>query len=148
MNLNDKNQAKSRVLENKGDTLVKKDKFKKAFECYEAALLLDENRIELYDKIIALHEKLIDKWSEEDFAYNLELTMRKQEIVDPTFKRLNSRHKPEYKNVLNIIKKMLAAQNAENETVQVEEIVACGEDALYPLIDFILGFKEIGKRKK
>ena len=148
MTVAEKNRSKSRVLENKGDSLFKKDKLNKAFECYEQALVLDEDRVELYDKLISLHEKLISDWNDEDFAYNLHLTMRKQEIIDPTFKRLHARHEPEYKNVLTLIKKMLAANNAESETIEVEAIMNYGAEAIYPLVDFILGFKQLVTSRK
>lgn len=148
MSLNDKNQAKSRVLEHKGDQLAQKGKLEKAIQCYEQALELDLKRVELYDKLLSLHEKLIDHWEEEDFAYNLELTMRKQEILDPAYKRIHARLNPEFKNTIDKIKLMLSASSSEIETRYVEEIVGLGNQALYPLIDFLLSFKEIGKRKK
>ncbi|MBF0105898.1 MAG: hypothetical protein HQM16_11285 [Deltaproteobacteria bacterium] len=141
-------QAKSRVLEIKGDKLNEQKKFKKAFEHYQQALELDEGRLELYDKLIKVHEEFIKDWTNDDFSYNVHLTMRKQEVMDPTFKRLNARHEPEYKAITQLVNNMLNAKDREIETRFVEEIVGQGPCALYPLIDFILGFKAVGKIKR
>lgn len=147
MKSKDSHITKARKLEDKGDLYKSRNKHQKAFAAYQKALDLDDTRLELYDKLIKLHEEYNDNWTEDDFAYNLHLTMKKQEVVNPIFRRINARQDPEFKEVRRLIKKMLDAKTDEEETKFVEEIVAYEFDALYPLIDFILSFKELGKRK-
>ncbi len=142
------NKSKALVLEHKGDKFLKTNKDKKAFESYQKALDLNPERIALYDKLISLHEQYSDNWTDEDFGYNLSLTMKKQELVNPLFKRIHARLEDEYKEVGKLIKKMFDAKTEATETKNVEEIVSRGEDALYPLIDYLLGFKEVGKIKQ
>jgi hypothetical protein len=144
--MNEKNIDKARVLEVKGDKFVQKNKDEKAFECYQQALELDENRLELYDKLQDLHSKYSDGWDEDDFAYSVYITMKKQEVVDPTFKRIHAQSSPEYHDTLKIIKKMIHAKTRATETKYVEEIFALGEDAIYPLIDHVLSIKSLGEK--
>lgn len=139
---------KARVLELKGDKALSKNKNRKALQFYDQALEYDDQRLELYDKIISTHKLFEDEWEESDFAYNLALTMKKQEVEDPTFKRLHARHEPEYKDVAVLIKDLLEAKEAGTETEAIEKIREYEGHAVYPLIDAILGFKEFGKIKK
>lgn len=143
-------EAKARILENKGDQFQDKGKMQKAFDHYQKALELDPQRIELYDKLIDLHKLYVDDWTEDDFAYNVYLTMQKQEVLDPTFKRLHAQHEPEYKDVSKLIRKLLDAKTSKTETKYVEAIKEYGDHAIYPLIDILLGFKQVtqGKAKK
>jgi len=138
---------KAKDLEEKADKLLEKNKDEKAFELYKEALDYNPERIELYDKIISLHEKYTDNWTEDDFAYNLSLSMSKQEIIDPAYKRIHARVTPEFAQIVGIIKKMLGSTNRDNETKFVEEIVSHGEASIYPLIDFLIGFKQAGEKK-
>lgn len=140
--------TQARVLENKADQLRARGKHKKAFELYSEALELDENREELYDKLISVHTEFQDEWTEDDFAINVHLSMRKQEIVDPTFKRLHAKHEPEYKDISLLIRKMLDAKDSKTETRCIEAIHAFGDQAIYPLVDFLLGFKTVTLKKK
>lgn len=134
----DKKLNKAFVLENKGDAYFAKNKFKKALDCYEEALELNETRVELYDKLIKLHEAATDTWTEEDFSYNLALTMKKQELVDPTLKRIHARSEPNFREITHLIQKMLKASDTQTQTDYVEAIVAYETEALYPLIDMML----------
>jgi hypothetical protein len=143
-----KNKTKSLVIENKADKLKEKSKDDKAFELYKEALNLNPERLELYDKIIKLHEKFIDNWDEEDFSYNLSLTMAKQEIENPLYKRVHARLTDEYRDVQKLIKKMLDAKTSETQTKYIELIKEKDADAIYPLIDYLLGFIEFGKSGK
>lgn len=141
-------KSKARVLELKGDKALSKNKTRKALKYYDDALEYDLTRLELYDKIIDTHKLFQDEWDESDFAYNLAITMKKQEVEDPTFKRLHARHEPEYKEVAVLIKNLLDAKDSAEETQAVEKIREFDGDAVYPLIDAVLGFKEFGKIKK
>lgn len=144
----DKNIAKAKKLEDKGDLYRRRNQHQKAFKAYQQALDLDESRLTLYDKIISLHKEYSQNWTEEDFAYNLWLTMKRQEIENPVFKRIHARSDPEFKEVRQLITKMLKAKTDNEETKIVEKIAAFGQHAIYPLIDFILGFKQISRQKK
>lgn len=135
------NKEKARQFEEGGDQFLKKGSDEKAFESYKEALGLDPSRPELYDKIIALHEKYSKNWTDDDFAYNLSLTLKKQELLDPVYKRINARVTPEFSKVIALIKKFMATQVRDEETKHIEEIVAYGEKAIYPLIDFLLNLK-------
>lgn len=145
MSSKSKNTDPSRIQELKGDEFLKKNQDKKAFEAYKKALELDDTRLDLYDKVTKLHEKYSDNWDNADFAYNLFLTMKKQEIVDPTFKRIHASQEPESKEISEEIKKMFHAKTREIETNHVEKVVSYGAPALYPLINFLLGLKELAQ---
>jgi len=142
-----KNKDKALVWELKGDNLLKAKKDEKAFDAYQKALDLDPERVPLYTKIIELHEKYIDNWDDQDFAYNLSLSMKRQEIENPYFKRVHARLEEDYQKILPLIKKMFEAKTIKSETKYVEEIHAKGPVAIYPLIDYLMSFKEIGKKK-
>lgn len=143
-----KNPAKAKAEELKGDKLLKQGKAKKAFECYKKALDLDENRLEIYDKLISLHGKYTDNWNEKDFAYNIWLGMKKQEILDPAFKRIHARAETSFQKISGLIKDMFNTESDPEETRFVEEIVSHRLDALYPLIDYILGLKNLRRLTK
>lgn len=138
-----KNPKKARAEELKGDKLLTQGKDQKAFECYKKSLNLDESRIEIYDKLLTLHGRYSDNWNEKDFAYNVWLGMKKQEILNPSFKRVHARAEPGFQKITDLIKKMFNCESNTDETRYVEEIIAQGQDSLYPLIDYILGLKNL-----
>lgn len=139
------NADRAKVLEAKGDRLSKKGKLQKAYDCYHKAAQLAESK-ELYEKLIALLNDLKNEWTEEHFSHSLFWEMRKQELEDPIFKRINARSEPEFQAILDTIKKMMGAMNTAEETQCVEKIVSFGNEALYPLIDMLLAFKQAGKK--
>lgn len=143
-----KNPKKAGLEELKGDKFLEKGHDKKAFEAYKKSLDLDETRVGIYDKLIALHNKYSDNWNEKDFAYNVWLGMKKQEILDPAFRRIHARAEPEFQKITTLIKNMFNAESSVAETRIAEEIVVKGPGALYPLIDYILGFKNLRKLAK
>lgn len=143
-----KNLAKAQAEELKGDKFLKKGRDEKAFECYKKSLSLDEGRVEIYDKLIALHGKYTDDWNEKDFAYNIWLGMKKQEIMDPTFKRIHARAETDFQKITGLIKNMFNAESDSEETRFAEEVVSHGPNALYPLIDYILGLKNLRRLTK
>lgn len=140
--------AKAKAEELKGDKLLKKGKDKAAFECYKKSLSLDDSHVEIYDKLISLHGKYSDNWNEKDFAYNIWLGMKKQEVLDPTFKRIHARVETNSQKITVLIKNMFNADSDAEETRFVEEIIAHGPNALYPLIDYILGVKNLRRLTK
>lgn len=140
--------AKAAKFELKGDRLASKGKYKKARQAYEKALACDWSRLSVYKKLISLLDAHKDDFSEEDFAYSVYWAMQIQEIEDPTFKRIHARQEPEFQEVIKLIQKMMQAKEQNEETKIVEDIASYGESAVYPLIDFLLTFKEIGRQQK
>jgi len=134
------NTDQSLVWELKGDKLLSSQKNKKAFEAYQKALELNPARLSLYDKLLALHDQFADNWDDSDFAYNMSLTMKKQELINPVYKRIHARLDVHFKTVAELIKKMLSAPTPEAETDCVERIVSCGSLALT--------FKEVLRHQK
>lgn len=137
-----KEKNKALALENKGDTLVKKGKITQAIATYQKALQLTPDSLSLVDKLITTHEAKKEKWTEEDFVLHLDLTMKKQEVIDPAFKRYHARHDAECRTIVRLIQKMMVEKTQTKETEIVEEIVACGEKAVYPLVDALLALKQ------
>lgn len=141
-----KPQQKAEALEKKGDLLAKQNKWLAAYGCYHEAVELDESRTHLYGKLLETMDEMKEEWTEEHFAHSVHWQMKLQESGDPTFKRIHARNEPEFHKVVQIIKKMMTAKSQKEETETVEQIVAQGTEALYPLIDMLLAFKEIGKK--
>lgn len=143
-----KNLKKSQDFEKKADSYVQKNKHRKAVESYLKALEQDNSRLELYDKAISAFDKFKTDWTEADFAFSLDLTLRRQEAADPIFKRVHARHDPQNKEIHKLIGELLKAPSTEEETLHVEGIKAFGDKAVYPLIEHLLGFKMVGKLKQ
>ena len=139
---------KANDLEQKGDRLLAKGNFAKAYQCYHQAVELDESRSHLFDKLIQILEDNQDEWDEEHFAHSVHWQMQKQEAEDPTFKRIHARNDPEHQIITSLIKNMLSAKTQKEETEFIEEIAEFQGLATYPLIDFILAFKEISSKPK
>jgi hypothetical protein len=139
-------QQKAETLEKKGDRLARQNKWLAAYGCYHEAIELDERRHHLYEKLLKTLDEMKEVWTEEHFAHSVHWQMKLKEIEDPAFRRIHARHEPEFHEVIKLIKKMLAAKSTQEETEHVERIVARGTEALYPLIDMLLAFKEAGNK--
>jgi tetratricopeptide (TPR) repeat protein len=140
-----KNLKKSQSFEKKADAHVQKNQYRKAVENYLKALEYDNARLDLYDKAISSFDQFKEDWTEDDFAFSMDLTLRRQEASDPLFKRLHARHEPHNKEIHKLIGELLKAQSAEEETRHVEAIKNFGDNAVYPLIEHLLAFKMVGK---
>lgn len=127
--------------------MAKKD-FRKAYTYYKKAAYFDNSRASLYEKLIKVMDDFKDDWSENDFVENIYWAMQLKELQDPTFKRIHFRSEPEFKEVTELIQKMLKATNQADETKAVEAIVGFSDKAIYPLIEFLLTFKNINPSKK
>ncbi len=138
--------GKSLTLEYKADKLFAKNDFRKAYLNYKKAACLNETRGEVFEKLLNTMEQFKEQWSEEDFVENIYWTMKLKELKDPTFKRLHFRTEPEFETVTSLIQSMLKAQDQNAETEAVEAIVAHGDKALYPLIDYLITFKNLAKQ--
>lgn len=137
---------KSFKNELKGDQWRARGNSKKALEAYRKALEDDDSRVALYDKLLSLLDENKGTWSEEEFTDSVYFTMKRQELLDPTFKRIHARSDPDFAEVTKLIKKLFAANEQALETDCVEKIASYGEGAVYPLLDFLLTFKDLGKR--
>ncbi len=135
-------------LEKKGDDYFIKKKYHEAAKAYDEALKLDPARLELYDKLITAHEKFADKWTEDDFAFNLELVMRKQEAENPAYRYINARPTPEFKASKALVTKLLKETDLENETKLISDILAHKEMAVYALLDAVMDFKHLATNLK
>lgn len=129
----------------KADSLFARSQFRKAYEHYKKSIFFNADQPEVYKKLLDVMDKFHDDWEENDFVENVYWAMRHKEHIDPTFKRIHFRNEPEFKEVTNLIQTMLKAKDPQDETKAVEEIVEYGEIALYPLIEYILTFKNINQ---
>jgi hypothetical protein len=140
-------KEKSLKHELDGDRHRAKKNHKKALAAYRKALDLDEARAALYDKLIDALNEMSDEWTEADFADSVSWAMKRQELLDPAFKRVNARSTPEYRETSSLVRKLLTAKSRAEETELVEAIADYGQAAVYPLIDFLMTFKEIGEHQ-
>lgn len=140
--------AKAAHHKAKGDSFLARGLARKAYESYKNAAGYADLSEDLAGKLISSMEAIKDDWSEEDFVEHIYWTMRQQELVDPTFKRIHFRAEPEFQEVTKLIQAMLQAKTSDEETQNVEAIVDYGELAIYPLIEYILTFKNITKHVK
>lgn len=146
--MNERLHDKALVLELKGDRYSERGKLKQAFTCYSEALELWDTRVELYDKLLALHEKVKENWTEDDFTANLDWSLRRSELLNPHLKRVHHRSTPEHKQVKILATKLLKAPSETTENDLIEEIAVYGSDAVYPLIDMLLQVKNLGSKAK
>lgn len=140
------NPSKSAKHITKGDKYAQKGKFKAALKQYRRAQELDPDNLFLYDKLIETHKIIKTEWTDKDFAESLAWTMQKQELENPKFKRVHARMEPEWKEITQLIQRMMQVEDEKTEVDLVEQIVAYEDLALYPLIEVILSFKELQKK--
>ena len=135
-----KEQAKQ--LETKGDKLFKQEKYAQALKAYEAAAGCDSENPELYQKLIETHGRSTEEWNVEEFTRELAWTMQQQELENPRLTRLHEQLSPEFKTITELIFQLAATAEEEAEEVCIDQIMAHGEKALVPLIQFIRALKE------
>lgn len=82
------------------------------------------------------------KGSLKGFITSVSKVMKEQEKSNPDIKHLHSRLSPEWRQVSEMIEKLLLAPSEEERQVLRERIVAKGEIATRFLIDFLLEKKE------
>lgn len=141
-----KPELKSDHFEQKAHGFFQKQNYRQAYEAYKKALFYNESKTHIYEQLLKTMDHFKEAWSETDFVENIYWTMQQKEILDPTFKRIHAQSEPEYPHIKALIHKLIKASNSEIETQVVEDIVAYGENALYPLIDHILHIKEISQK--
>lgn len=135
------------TLEQNGHRLLKQKKWGEAYAQLHEAIEADPTRTHLYDTLIHTLNNMKEDWTEEHFAHSVHWQMKKQEIENPALKLVHARSEPEFAKVMECIKQMLSAKSAANETECIEKIIAFGTDALYPLVDMLLAFKQAGKKQ-
>lgn len=139
-------KQKADSLEARGEKLLSQKQWQKAYSCFHEAIEIDDTRVRLYDKLLNLLDSMKENWTEEHFAHSVHWQMKKQEHEDPKFRRINARAEPEFQQVMSLIKNMMETKTESKETECVEKIAGFGPDAVYPLIDMLLAFKEAGKK--
>lgn len=139
-------QTPQKLVE-KGDKYFTQKKYKKALEKYQRANELDPDNKSVYEKMIAAHLEVKDEWTDLDFANSVSWTMKKQELENPSLKRIHARMTPEWDEINSLIKTLLLAGNEEDESQTINHILSHGEKALYPLLEFVLGIKKINPLK-
>lgn len=143
-----KKSTKAQATEQKGDRFFQKGKFKKALQSYRMVQKENPDYLPVYDKLIETHQKTKEEWTDGDFSESLFWTMKKQELENPGLKRLHARLEPEWIEISKLIQQMMQAGDENEETALVEKIVGHGTKALYPLIEFLLSFKKLGRKTK
>jgi tetratricopeptide (TPR) repeat protein len=132
-------------LLNKADKYFSQNKFKKALSYYQQANELDPDNKEIYDKMIKSHLEIKDTWTDTDFSNSLTWTMKMQELNNPSLKIVHAKMSPEWIEDSRLIRHLLLTQDASEETRIIQDILALGEKAVYPLLDLILTLKNSQK---
>lgn len=128
-------------LEAEGDRLCAEGQHASALEQYLAAETLEKNRPALYAKLITTHQAVTTEWTAEDFARSMQWEMRKQELEHPGLRAVHERLSPEWGEVTERLRRLIIATDAPTVLALSEEITAFGEQAVRPLLDFVLLLK-------
>ncbi len=138
------NARKVDKLVAEGDRYVTKGKHAKALKNYMKAQELDPAREELNAKIIETHEKTLgDKtWDLGDFADHVGMVMQQQEKGHPALKQVHAKLTPEWRDVTELIGRLLMQDDDAATAALTEELVAKGEIATRALIDIIVQMKK------
>jgi hypothetical protein len=135
---------KAKKHESKGDKLAGKGKIKDAVAEYRKSEGLDPGRVEIYDKLIETQNRLKEEdWHEEDFADSMSWAMRRQELLNPRLRLVHETFSLEYREVTQLIQRLMAAPGEEQESDLIEKILAYGERANLPLLHFMLSIKSM-----
>lgn len=127
-----------------GDTYAAKEKFDRALEKYQEAHELDPDREGLYDKMLAAHEKTLGEkdWELKDLTDHIDLVMQKQEHDYPPIKQTYAKLTPEWKQVNELIIRILDEEDDIAAGPMIEELVGRGEIATRALIDLLRAMKK------
>ncbi len=141
----EKQKHKADKLVHEGDEHSVKGKFSKALKKYRKAHELDPEHDGLADKLLDMHEKALgeSEWELEDFAEHVGLAMEKQEQEHPPIKQTHAKLTPEFKDVSNLILKILQEDDDEKAGPMIEDLVSRGEIATRALIDLLRSMKNV-----
>lgn len=133
-----KKKTKADKLILAGDKLVSKKEYKKAFKKYREALKHDEERGELYDKLIETRDKLKEDWEMDDFVDSVSWEMKKQELSEPMIKYTHMKLTPEWdKANRTVIKLLLIKDDDKTLSKLINEMLGFGEIGTLALIDIL-----------
>ncbi|MCE9623876.1 MAG: hypothetical protein K8R69_00245 [Deltaproteobacteria bacterium] len=132
--------------ESKGDKLVGKGKFRDAMSEYQKSEALNPDRVEIYDKLIETQGHLENEWEEEDFANSMTWTMRRQELQNPHIRLVHETFSVEYREVHQLLQRLMMAPNEEQENTVIEKILQYGERAGLPMLHFLLSIKALARQ--
>lgn len=86
------------------------------------------------------------KWTQSQFVESLTRVMKKQEEENPRLKRVHAKMDAGWGEIISLVKDMMNTSDESREDELVEQIANRGKKALYPLIEFLLSFKRLGKK--
>lgn len=140
----EKQKHKAEKLINEGDEHSLSGKFSKALKKYRKAHELDPEHEGLADKLLDMHEKALgeSEWELEDFAEHVGLAMEKQEQEHPPIKQTHAKLTPEFKDVSNLVLRILQEDDDEKAGPMIEDLVSRGEIATRALIDLLRSMKK------
>lgn len=144
MKKTEKQKHKAEKLVREGDEHSLNGKFSKALKKYRKAHELNPDHEGLADKLLDMHEKALgeSEWELEDFAEHVGLAMEKQEHEHPPIKQTHAKLTPEFKDVTNLILKVLQEDDDAKAGPLIEELVGHGEIATRALIDLLRSMKK------
>lgn len=142
------NKKKAEDLIKKGDALKNKGAYKKALQKYKKALDFGPDRADLYDRLVAAHEKATEEWEIKDVVDSLSWVMEKQELENPSLKLLHEQLTPEGALVTQKIHQLLLTEDETEEARLTNEIRAFGTAAISPLLFILLELKKGAKKQK
>jgi len=133
--------------EGKGDKLVGKKKYREAISEYQKSEGLNPDRVEIYDKLIETQAQIDEQeWKEEDFANSMTWTMRRQELQNPHIRLVHETFSLEYRQVHQLVQRLMSALDEGQENALVDEILVYGERANLPLLHFLLSIKALARQ--
>jgi hypothetical protein len=130
------------ALEAEGDALAAAKDLPKALAKYQEAEAVEKERPELYGKMISIHAEITEEWSRDDFALSLSWEMQKQALEHPEVRAAHERLSPEWQAVTERLHRLLIADTPEDMNQLAEEVAEYRENAVRPLLDFILLLKQ------
>lgn len=134
---------KALKFEAKGDKLVAKQKFRQAIEAYQKSESFNQDRAEIYEKLVDTLNRFEHEWNEEDFSKSMTWTMRHQEILNPQMKLVHETFSFEYKEVQKLIQRLMLAMGPELENQIIDEILSHGQQGILPMLHFLLSIKAV-----
>ncbi|MFO1464532.1 MAG: hypothetical protein U1F66_12230 [bacterium] len=133
--------------EGKGDKLAGKGKFREAMTEYQKSEGLNPDRVEIYDKLIETQGCIDEQeWKEEDFANSMSWAMRRQELQNPQIKLVHETFSLEYKEVHQLLQRLMGALGEAQENALIEKILEYGERANLPMLHFLLSIKALARQ--
>lgn len=131
----------------KAKQLIEKNQFAKATVQLEKVFKFNPDQSNALSLIIELLNKYSVHWKQEEFTLSMECSMQLQEIANPAIKSVHATFSVEYQSVLKLAERLFLASNEALEKQLCQEITKYGNQALFPLINFILSLKRINTQE-